>query len=781
MVAVRYNADGALDATFGVNGIARVDFNVNAAAYSVAIDSEGRIIIAGYAQQSATGADFAVARLTPSGALDTSFSSDGKQTIDFGGTVDLGDSVAVDSADRVIIAGYSQQSATSYDFAVARLTSTGDLDASFSEDGKQTVDFGGTLDRASGVAIDSADRVVVVGYSLQYATGYDFAVARLTDSGDLDANFAGDGMQTVNFGGGDFGFGVAIGRDDRVLVDGYSNQGATRNDFAVASLTSSGELDASFSGDGKQTVDFGDTFDEATSVTVDSADRVLLGGYVQESATGFDFAVARLTPSGELDANFAGDGKATVDFGGANDRAYGVAVDSAGRLLVGGQSDQGIATYSDFALARLLTNSPPTANAGGPYVADEGAPLTLDASASADPDQSTASLTFQWDLNYDGAAFNVDATGISPTVTFADDIATRTIALRVIDADGASDIVTTTLTVNNVAPVIASFDNVTFGAPIISPDIGGVPGQTLVFSGAFTDAGTLDTHAATVDWGDGSAASALPLTDGAGSGTISGSHVYTAAGAYHIQVTVTDDDGGVEVKSFDVTVADAALLPDTCYAGETALYVGGTTGADNIQINSPGCPGTVDVTINCASVGAFAPSSHGRIVVFAQAGDDVVQISGSISNSAWIYGGDGNDLLIGGAGNDVLLGENGNDLLLGGRGRDLLVGGRGSDLIIGNSGDDILIAGWLDFANRDQAICDIMNEWTSADDYQTRTAALGNVLVPGGTVLDAAGDHDLLIGSSGDDWFFIDQAHDLAIDWKGESVVNVLDELQDAG
>ncbi len=567
----------------------------------------------------------------------------------------------------------------------------------------------------------------------------------------------------------------------RVIIGGSSQQIGTAPDFAVARLTSSGELDASFSGDGKQTVDFGGTTDSGQSVAVDSAGRVIIGGYSQQAATGSDFAVARLTPAGELDANFAGDGKETIDFDSSGDVGYSVAVDSAGRLLVGGRSYQGAPTYTNFALARLLTNSPPTANAGGPYVSDEGTPLTLDASASADPDQSVSSLIFQWDLNYDGATFNVDATGVSPTVTFADDVATRTIALRVIDADGASDIATTTLTVNNVAPVIASFDNVTFGAPIVSPDVGGVPGQTLVFSGAFTDAGTLDTHAAMVDWGDGSAVAALPLTEGAGSGTISGSHVYAAAGVYHIQVTVTDDDGGVDAQSFDVAIADAALLPDVCNAGETALYVGGTTGADNIQINSPGCNGTVDVTIDCAPVGAFAPSSDGRIVVFAQAGDDVVQISGSITNSAWIYGGDGNDLLMGGAGNDVLLGENGNDLLLGGRGRDLLVGGRGSDLIIGNPGDDILIAGWLDFTNRDQAICDIMNEWTSTDDYQTRTATLSNVLVPGGTVLDAAWDHDLLLGSSGDDWFFFDQAHDLAIDWKGEAVANLPDELQDAG
>ncbi len=373
----------------------------------MAVDSADRVVIGGYTYQSATHDDFAVARLTSSGALDASFDGDGKQTIDFGGTADLGQSVAVDSADRVLIAGESDQGpATGYDFAVARLTTAGELDASFSDDGKQTVDFGGTDEYAMSVSLDSAGRVLLGGTSNQPATHIDFAAARLDSDGTLDPAFGIDGRVTTDIGtpgSGDFGqqvvayqsdgkaimvgssgnkmvavrynadggldstFGVdgiariafnanvvgnsvAVDSAGRVLIAGYLLS-PTGPDFAVARLTPSGALDTSFSGDGEQTIDFGSTADYGFGVATDSADRVIIAGYTNQSATGSDFAVARLTSSGELDASFSGDGKQTIDFGGTTDRATGIAVDGADRVILGGYSYQG-ATGADFAVRR---------------------------------------------------------------------------------------------------------------------------------------------------------------------------------------------------------------------------------------------------------------------------------------------------------------------------------------------------------------------------------------------------------------------------------------------
>jgi uncharacterized delta-60 repeat protein len=122
--------------------------------------------------------DFGVARLTAGGAIENSFDGDGKQTIDFGSSNDEAIAVAVDTQDRVVAAGFTL-SGPGFSFAVARLTVAGALDSSFNGDGKQVIAFGGDLDFGNAVAVDSLNRVLVAGYT-NNGSENDFAVARLT-------------------------------------------------------------------------------------------------------------------------------------------------------------------------------------------------------------------------------------------------------------------------------------------------------------------------------------------------------------------------------------------------------------------------------------------------------------------------------------------------------------------------------------------------------------------------------------------------------------------------
>src|SRR5262249_20218616 len=139
------------------------------------------------------------------------------------------------------------------------------------------------------------------------------------------------------------------------------------------------------------------------------------------------------------------------------------------------------------------------------------------------------------------------------------------------------------------------------------------------------------------------------------------------------------------------------------------------------------------------------------LLVFGQAGNDNLQVAGGVTNAAWLYGGDGDDRLKGGAGVNVLFGGDGDDLLIGGRGRNLLVGGRGADHVVGNAGSDILIGGITTFGPSDAALLAALQDWNSADDFDTRVARLRSFF-------DAAvhddGTADVLTGSAGQDWFF---------------------------
>lgn len=168
-------------------------------------------------------------------------------------------------------------------------------------------------------------------------------------------------------------------------------------------------------------------------------------------------------------------------------------------------------------------------------------------------------------------------------------------------------------------------------------------------------------------------------------------------------------------------------------------------------------------------------------MVFAQAGNDDVQIAGSIDHSAWLYGGVGNDRLKGAAGDDVLLGEQGDDLLAGGSGSDLLIGGLGADRIVGNGGDDILIAGLTSYDSNETALCHVMHEWTRTDlEYDERLAhlAIGDGLNDGfvfnaSTIFNDTSE-DILTGSSGLDWFVFDDILDLATDLNHEAFLSDL-------
>jgi Ca2+-binding RTX toxin-like protein len=200
-----------------------------------------------------------------------------------------------------------------------------------------------------------------------------------------------------------------------------------------------------------------------------------------------------------------------------------------------------------------------------------------------------------------------------------------------------------------------------------------------------------------------------------------------------------------------------ALQEDSQQPGKTALVVGGSTGNDLIVV-LPWFDGSFQVLINNALVGTSRPT--GRLIVYGQAGNDIILVVGSVAS--WLYGGDGDDLLQGGGGSNVLLGGAGDDILNGGQGRNLLIGGTGEDRIVGNPGDDILIGGTTAWDAQESALWALMKEWTSAADYDTRVARLrgersdglnGGFVLNADTVFnDLAADK--LTGSSGRDWFF---------------------------
>jgi uncharacterized delta-60 repeat protein len=295
---LRLTSAGQLDPSFGAGGEEIINsFNF---ATAVAVEADGSVVVAG-ASLTATGYHFAVAHLTGAGQLDPSFGANGTQFIDFGLPNNVATGVAVGADGSVVVAGYAGSSYyTVGDFmAVARLTSAGQLDPSFGVGGKKTFDFGSSHCAANGVALQPDGSVILAGYTSD-GTLTDVAVARLTSAGQLDPTFGVGGEQTFGFlaqgleSPTSSANGVAVAPDGGVIVAGATYNFEPGYDFAVARLTNAGQLDPSFGSGGMVTTSFG-VRDSANAVALQADGRVVAAGQTgaDDSGATNDFAVAR--------------------------------------------------------------------------------------------------------------------------------------------------------------------------------------------------------------------------------------------------------------------------------------------------------------------------------------------------------------------------------------------------------------------------------------------------------------------------------------------------------
>lgn len=352
-------SSGAFDAHLNVTGFTTSDFNGDIdTANGLARDSLGRYVVAGFRENGAVATrNFAVARYTSNGVADASFNGSGFQNTDFNGDNDEAWDVAVDSLDRPVLVGFRENGTVSTrDFAVARYTTGGVLDTTFNGTGTATLDYLTDQDEARAVAIDSLNRPVLVGFreTAGGAAGTRrFAVARFTSTGAIDTTFATTGFTTYVFTN-DRAEANAVSIDSlgRIYVAGMRENGAVNTrDFAILRLLTNGVLDsANFGTNGLQNTDFGGLADLAEDMALDTLGRPIVVGYATNATSNWDFAIARYTTAGVLDNGFSGDGRDTVDNGNTVDRAFRVRVQRNGKIVVFGVSG------SDLMLVRYHTD-----------------------------------------------------------------------------------------------------------------------------------------------------------------------------------------------------------------------------------------------------------------------------------------------------------------------------------------------------------------------------------------------------------------------------------------
>jgi uncharacterized delta-60 repeat protein len=325
----RYNADGSLDTSFGRGGAdgdgkVTTDFfgapaGAGDAARAIAVLPDGKVLLAGFAQNSAGRTDFALARYNPDGSLDTTFGrggadGDGKVTSDFG-LDDEARALAVLPDGKIVLAGHSASAdGSAARVALARYTPDGTLDTTFGRggadgDGKVTTRVaGGDVSFARALAVLPNGRLLVAGHVRDPADGLGLALTRYLADGTLDTSFGvgddlgggiADGFTVVFTGGGGVANGVVVTPAGKIVTGGASADGMFASGF-----NADGSRDMTFERSGwwNVRVGFGGNGASTDAVLLRPTGQIVLAGTAGASGAGA-IAVAQLQGS-------AGDGDA---------------------------------------------------------------------------------------------------------------------------------------------------------------------------------------------------------------------------------------------------------------------------------------------------------------------------------------------------------------------------------------------------------------------------------------------------------------------------------------
>ena len=233
----RYSVDGTLDSSFGSGGkVTPNDVGIGIEAGGVILQSDGKIVVTGRANNPTTGSpDFAIVRFNPNGGLDPSFGVNGKVFTDFlGGSDEPGD-IVLQPTGKIVIAGRAADSSGTNRFALARYNTDGTLDSVFGSGGKSTIEFSG-LGEVNGLVLQADGKFVAAGHAHDSASGNsDFAIIRVNSNGTLDMEFGINGKVTTDFfGGADQQEAIVIQPNGKFVVAGNAFDTSTNNmDFAL--------------------------------------------------------------------------------------------------------------------------------------------------------------------------------------------------------------------------------------------------------------------------------------------------------------------------------------------------------------------------------------------------------------------------------------------------------------------------------------------------------------------------------------------------------------------
>ncbi len=677
----RYAANGALDTTFGSGGSVRLDLDGtdNDSVVGVFRTADGKLVVAGWYGPYDGNARLYAARFTAQGKLDNTYAGGGVARIDLTPAADVATGAAI-RGDRLVIASSSNANYPVNDFLVTRLTAGGALDPTFSGDGKSSMNIRGPAAFTEGDSILLADgRILNVGQGAGFMEPNAFRVTRLNADGTVDTTFGPGGHRFLDWG---MVIDVRLMRrpSDNKIVAAYAVQEGSlmnpRTRVFLARLNADGTVDASFGTGGRRGVGGAGLPINVAAATLDANQRIVL--------TGGGDRVARYNADGSLDRTFGANGVATLMFAGVSSfGAADLAVAPDGRIVLAGnvallpnESGDRIGVVrltsagrveTTFGIGGLARITPPTGIrefARSVAVQPDGRILVA-GRRYAPPGQSVTPLVMR--VRADGlgldASFGSGGRALVPIGATGgfNEIAIvgggRIVALagvRVNSRDADGDVAVVRL-LNN-GQVDPSF---------------GAGGKTI------TDFEGEDHPATFLVQADGKVLISGRSAGGLFFARYGRDDLETVFANGTLTVTGTDGDDRIEFgRDWDGNL----LIDGGAFNAVERIVVRGLGGNDVIDLRSLagfsvlGGPVVISTTLDGGAGNDSILGGPGRDVIHGAAGDDTLEGLG------------GDDTLFGGGGNDSLRGGDANDYLNGGPGADRVLGDNGNDQIFALDG-----------------------------------------------------------------------------------------------
>lgn len=342
---MRFEPDGTIDSSFGTGGFVRTDFTPGfAAAEAVTQQPDGKLVVGGTFGTFTTlgtiqeNADFAIVRYEADGTVDASFGVDGKVVTSFSGTEGI-KSVLIQPDGRIVAVGSTLfRYATEHRLVLARYSQDGTLDPTFGIGGIAT------LSVEDGVSAEAAslagDRILVAGSArVVGANRWVPMVARVASDGSLDATFGSGGATLTDVGStvsGTAAKALALHADGRIVTVTERRTGI-EGGFAIVRHQPDGALDPTFGDGGVALLEALGFYPDARGITVLPDDRIVVTGstmLVDDRDDRNEIMLVRVEPNGRLDTTFFPCAAPLVRFPGHDSVAKALVRQSTGKLVI---------------------------------------------------------------------------------------------------------------------------------------------------------------------------------------------------------------------------------------------------------------------------------------------------------------------------------------------------------------------------------------------------------------------------------------------------------------